>query len=87
MKNAVTFSEFVKYFGCQTTFGPLWDNPSYVMDCLKKYLANEEHNADGWKVDRLAYHFMCNPYEASGEEINAVACLLKHNCGETVIPA
>ncbi len=85
MKNAVSYISFAKAFQWKTEFGPLWSNPVYVMACLKRYLASEGHKANGWTVDKLAKCFLADPLEASGEEIDAITCLLKLGCAEMVI--
>ncbi len=68
------------------SWGPLWHDPAYVLTCLRRYLASEGHSgAMGRSVDWLASALLADPYAGSGEELNAVACLLTHGKGGELV--
>jgi hypothetical protein len=78
-----------KYLTVKDTFGPIWtgeSNQLYVMDCLRKYLRQEGHSALlGKTVQEVAQIFIADHYAASGEELDALACLLIHDKSKEVI--
>jgi hypothetical protein len=78
-----------KHLSSKDKFGPLWTGENaqtYVMDCLRKYMKNEGHSGLlGQTVQRAAQVFIAYHYEASGEELDALACLLIHGKGGEVI--
>lgn len=73
----------------KTTFGPLWTGESsqpYVMQCLRKYIRDEGHGGlFGKSVLDAAHTFIADHYAASGEELDALACLLINGKGAEVI--
>ena len=78
-----------KHLSSKETFGPLWigeDQQPYVMDCLRKYMKDEGHSKLlGRTVEQVAKIFIEDVYAASGEELDALACLLMHDKGGKVI--
>ena len=71
--------------GCSQNFGPLWADPRNVFDCLRRYARWEGHNFTGRTVAQVAEWHLCNPYDLTGEELDAVVCLLQLGQGETKI--
>lgn len=78
-----------KHLSSKTTFGPLWTGESsqpYVMECLRKYMRDEGHSKLlGKTVEQVAKIFIEDAHAASGEELDALACLLMHDNGREVI--
>ena len=78
-----------KSLSSKTTFGPLWtgeSSQSYVMECLRKYIRDEGHSGlFGESVLHAAQTFIADHYAASGEELDALACLLIHGKAGEVI--
>lgn len=69
------------------TFGPLWRDAGYVMSCLRRYCETEGHGwAFGRSAEWLAREFtVYAPYDGTGEQYAALACLLMSGCGAMVI--
>ena len=78
-----------KHLSRKETFGPLWigeAQQSYVLECLRKYMRDEEHSKlFGKTVEQVAKIFIEDAHAASGEELDALACLLIHGKGGEVI--
>lgn len=69
------------------TFGPLWRDPAFVLACLARYCVREGHGwAIGRSVDYVAREFLADPYAATGEELDAIACLILLGRESDVIP-
>lgn len=66
-------------------FGPLWADPRNVFDCLRRYAREEGHSFSGRTVAQVAEWHLCNPYDLTGEEIDALVRLLQLGQGETKI--
>jgi hypothetical protein len=68
------------------SFGPLWNDPKYVLECLRKYLGQAGHVVPlGFTVNDLASYWADHVMQPDYEEITATLRLLQLGKGEAVI--
>lgn len=84
---AISLSCFCAIFGFSPTkqFGPMWNDPKYVMECLYRYAKEEGHNTASRTVAEFALRLAEDQYAATGEEINAIIRLYQLGLENEVI--
>ena len=71
------FLPWLRSQGAADTFGTLWQSAPYVLECFRRYSTEDGRNFSGRTVADAINYYMHNPYDATGEEINALACLVR----------
>lgn len=72
-----SFLPWLRSQGAADTFGPLWQSAPYVLECFRSYSTQDGRDFSGRTVADAINYYMRNPYDATGEEINALACLVR----------
>lgn len=66
--------------------GPLFDDPDYVLSCLRRYMAQAGlQPLPCCTVSHVAQCFVSDQYLANGEELVAVGRLLELGCGDRLV--